>query len=141
MSPEYAAGGFFSVKSDVFNFGVIVLEVVSGSKNRGFYHPNHYPNLLGHAWKLWNEDNALELMDATVRNSSIISEVLRCIHVALLCVHQCPDDRPGMSYVISMLGSETSNLPQPNAQVSSPRKVLMRRIPHQKCKTNVVVMR
>ncbi|KAK9155982.1 hypothetical protein Sjap_003462 [Stephania japonica] len=71
MSPEYAAGGFFSVKSDVFSFGVIVLEVVSGSKNRGFYHPNHYPNLLGHAWKLWNEDNALELVDATVKNARL----------------------------------------------------------------------
>ncbi|KAK9133679.1 hypothetical protein Scep_013207 [Stephania cephalantha] len=113
MSPEYAAGGFFSVKSDVFSFGVIVLEVVSGSKNRGFYHPNHCPNLLGHAWKLWNEDNALGLVDATVKNALIISEALRCIHVALLCVQQRPDDRPDMSHVISMLVSETSNLPQP----------------------------
>lgn len=36
MSPEYAANGMFSVKSDVFSFGVLVLEVVSGKRNRGY---------------------------------------------------------------------------------------------------------
>lgn len=48
MSPEYAIDGLFSVKSDVFSFGVLVLEIVSGKKNRGFYHPDHDFNLLGH---------------------------------------------------------------------------------------------
>lgn len=48
MSPEYAIDGLFSVKSDVFSFGVLVLEIVSGMKNRGFYHPDHDFNLLGH---------------------------------------------------------------------------------------------
>lgn len=48
MSPEYAIDGLFSVKSDVFSFGVLVLEIASGKKNRGFYHPDHDLNLLGH---------------------------------------------------------------------------------------------
>ena len=48
MSPEYAIDGLFSVKSDIFSFGVLVLEIVSGKKNRGFYHPDHDFNLLGH---------------------------------------------------------------------------------------------
>jgi hypothetical protein len=48
MSPEYAIDGLFSLKSDVFSFGVLVLEIVSGKKNRGFYHPDHDYNLLGH---------------------------------------------------------------------------------------------
>ena len=48
MSPEYAIDGLFSLKSDVFSFGVLVLEIVSGKKNRGFYHPDHDFNLLGH---------------------------------------------------------------------------------------------
>ncbi|KAI7981984.1 G-type lectin S-receptor-like serine/threonine-protein kinase, partial [Camellia lanceoleosa] len=48
MSPEYAIDGLFSVKSDVFSFGVLVLEIVSGKKNKGFYHPGHSHNLLGH---------------------------------------------------------------------------------------------
>ncbi|KAK2969388.1 hypothetical protein RJ640_001303 [Escallonia rubra] len=48
MSPEYAVDGLFSVKSDVFSFGVMVLEIVCGKRNRGFFHPDHHHNLLGH---------------------------------------------------------------------------------------------
>ena len=48
MSPEYAIDGLYSTKSDVFSFGVLVLEIVSGKRNRGFYNPNYYINLLGH---------------------------------------------------------------------------------------------
>ncbi|XP_021299443.1 G-type lectin S-receptor-like serine/threonine-protein kinase At4g27290 isoform X2 [Herrania umbratica] len=50
MSPEYAIDGCFSIKSDVFSFGVLVLEIVSGRRNRGFSHPGHNLNLLGHAF-------------------------------------------------------------------------------------------
>ena len=48
MSPEYAVDGLFSVKSDVFSFGVLVLEIVNGKRNRGFAHQDHQLNLLGH---------------------------------------------------------------------------------------------
>jgi len=48
MAPEYAVDGLFSPKTDVFSFGVLVLEIVSGTKNRGFNHPDHDHNLLGH---------------------------------------------------------------------------------------------
>ncbi|KAL3576115.1 hypothetical protein D5086_021398, partial [Populus alba] len=48
MSPEYAMDGLFSAKSDVFSFGVLVLEIVCGEKNRGFYHSFSELNLLGH---------------------------------------------------------------------------------------------
>jgi len=48
MSPEYASNGYFSVKSDAFSFGVLVLEIVSGKKNRGFRHLDPNLNLLGH---------------------------------------------------------------------------------------------
>lgn len=46
MSPEYAMDGVFSIKSDVFSFGVLVLEIVSGKRNRGFYHSELDLNLL-----------------------------------------------------------------------------------------------
>jgi hypothetical protein len=47
MSPEYAMEGLFSIKSDVFSFGVLVLEIVSGKKNTSFYHSDTL-HLLGH---------------------------------------------------------------------------------------------
>jgi len=48
MSPEYAADGLFSMKSDVFSFGILLLEIISGKRNRGFYLENQYPNLVTH---------------------------------------------------------------------------------------------
>ncbi|KAL8257671.1 hypothetical protein R6Q59_029712 [Mikania micrantha] len=54
ISPEYASNGLFSIKSDIFSFGVLVLEIVSGKKNRGFVHEDHDDSLLGHASVLKN---------------------------------------------------------------------------------------
>lgn len=48
MAPEYAVNGHFSVKSDVFSFGILLLEIISGKKNRGLYYPNDNVNLYGH---------------------------------------------------------------------------------------------
>ncbi|KAL3850791.1 hypothetical protein ACJIZ3_012673 [Penstemon smallii] len=112
MSPEYAVDGLFSVKSDVFSFGVLVLEIVSGRRNRGFSHIDHNLNLLGHAWTLYKEDRPLDLVDASLGKSFYFSEVVRSVHVALLCVQQNPKDRPSMSSVVMMLGNEDVLLAQ-----------------------------
>ncbi|XP_057504172.1 G-type lectin S-receptor-like serine/threonine-protein kinase At4g03230 isoform X2 [Actinidia eriantha] len=113
MSPEYALEGLFSVKSDVFSFGVIVLEIVSGKKNTGFYPSQQGMKLLGYAWRLWKEEKAMDLMDLTLLESCNRGEVLRCIIVGLLCVQEDPTDRPNMSNVLFMLGSENATLPNP----------------------------
>ncbi|KAG4980575.1 hypothetical protein JHK82_033817 [Glycine max] len=112
MAPEYAARGQFSMKSDVFSYGVIVLEIVSGKKNREFSDPKHYLNLLGHTWRLWAEERALELLDGVLKERFTPSEVIRCIQVGLLCVQQRPEDRPDMSSVVLMLNGEKL-LPNP----------------------------
>ncbi|XP_044465158.1 G-type lectin S-receptor-like serine/threonine-protein kinase At4g03230 isoform X3 [Mangifera indica] len=115
MSPEYALDGFFSVKSDVFSFGVVVLEIISGKKNTGFYNSEEALSLLGYAWRLWQEDKALDLIDQKLRESWKTDEILKCINIGLLCVQEDPDDRPTMSMVIVMLGGETVTLPAPKA--------------------------
>ncbi|CAN1347387.1 G-type lectin S-receptor-like serine/threonine-protein kinase At4g27290 [Linum perenne] len=112
MSPEYAIDGLFSIKSDVFSFGVLVLEIVSGKRNRGFQHADHKHNLLGHAWRLYREGNPSEVMDETLRDTCVLSDLVRCIHVGLLCVQQAPDDRPNMSNAVLMLSSDIL-LPEP----------------------------
>ena len=50
----------------------------------------------------------MELIDESLVGSYSNSEVLRCIHVSLLCVQQHPEDRPTMSSVVSMLGNQTA---------------------------------
>ena len=65
------------------------------------------------AWLLWTEDKALQLMDECLKESSVESQVLRCIQVALLCVQKLPEDRPTMAEVVFMLSNENVSLPQP----------------------------
>nr|GEW50615.1 G-type lectin S-receptor-like serine/threonine-protein kinase At4g27290 [Tanacetum cinerariifolium] len=112
ISPEYAVHGRFSIKSDVFSFGVMVLEIVSGKKNREFCHEDHRDNLLGHAWRLYKGKKSIEIMSEFLRSSCVVSEVLRSIHVALLCVQHHAEDRPTMLSVVLMLVSESA-LPEP----------------------------
>ncbi|XP_030469196.2 G-type lectin S-receptor-like serine/threonine-protein kinase At4g27290 isoform X1 [Syzygium oleosum] len=106
MAPEYAIDGLFSVKSDVFSFGILVLETLSGKRNRGLYHSNH--SLVGHAWELYQAGKSSELIDSCLVETSDLSQVLRCVHIGLLCLQEHPEDRPSMSSVVTMLSSDNS---------------------------------
>ncbi|TXG47116.1 hypothetical protein EZV62_026410 [Acer yangbiense] len=113
MAPEYAMEGLYSVKSDVFSFGVLLLEIISGRKNSGFYLSEHGLSLLNYTWKLWCEEQAPELMDPVLVQSCIQVELLKYIHIGLLCVQEDQTDRPSMSSVVAMLVSDNIRLPQP----------------------------
>ncbi|PIA54958.1 hypothetical protein AQUCO_00901099v1 [Aquilegia coerulea] len=113
MSPEYAMEGIFSEKSDVFSFGVLLLEIVTSKKNTNFYLLEESCNLLGYVYQKYrNENNLLDIMDPTLVESYNSQELMRCIHIGLLCVQDHAVDRPTMSAVVSMLGSE-GTLPLP----------------------------
>ncbi|KAL7213339.1 hypothetical protein ACSBR2_015955 [Camellia fascicularis] len=113
MSPEYAMHGQFSVKSDVYSFGVLVLEIISGKKISDFDQSNNVEDLLTHAWKLWMEERPLDLMDSTLEGSYSRSEVIRCIHIGLLCVQEDPEDRQSMATMVLMLNSYSVTLTIP----------------------------
>ncbi|GJX70370.1 G-type lectin S-receptor-like serine/threonine-protein kinase [Tanacetum coccineum] len=111
MSPEYATRGVISEKSDVFSYGVMLLEIASGKRNTAFIHQEQvYP--LAHAWKSWKEGRGEEFIDQALAKPSCLPEGLRCLHVGLLCVQDLAKDRPTMTQVVSMLCSEI-NLPEP----------------------------
>ncbi|GLU23230.1 hypothetical protein SLE2022_392530 [Rubroshorea leprosula] len=76
MAPEYAMEGLFSVKSDIFSFGVLLLEIVSGKKNNGFYFYERCESLLTFAWKLWSQGQEMQLIDPQLVQSCVESEVL-----------------------------------------------------------------
>ncbi|WZZ53674.1 hypothetical protein YC2023_053781 [Brassica napus] len=89
MPPEYAIDRICSVKSYVFTFGI---------------------------WKLWLEGKGLDIVDPVIVDSSSTfrpSEVLRCIHIGLLCVQETKDNRPLMSSVMLMLTSDKTEMNQP----------------------------
>ncbi|CAL2251417.1 unnamed protein product [Prunus armeniaca] len=113
MSPEYAMHGQFSVKSDLYSFGVLLLEIISGKKNSCFFQTDAAEDLVSHAWKLWRGGTPLELLDPSMRDSYSRSEVIRCIHIGLLCVQEDPADRPTMQSVVLMLNSYSVTLPLP----------------------------
>ncbi|KVH96840.1 Apple-like protein [Cynara cardunculus var. scolymus] len=113
MSPEYAMEGLFSVKSDVFSFGILLLEIISGRKNNSYYLENAV-NLIGHAWDLWKQDKALTLVDSSLGDSFDDHEILLCIHVGILCVQESAADRPTMTDVAFMLSNRETKLPSPN---------------------------
>ncbi|XP_015581758.3 G-type lectin S-receptor-like serine/threonine-protein kinase At1g11410 [Ricinus communis] len=112
MSPEYAVFGKYSVKSDIFSFGIILLEIISGKKTNGFTQKDASLNLIGQVWELWKEERALEIVDSSLTGSCNSDEVLRCIQVGLLCVQEDAMDRPAMLEVVLMLKSDSS-LPSP----------------------------
>ncbi|KAJ4980738.1 hypothetical protein NE237_031575 [Protea cynaroides] len=120
MAPEYASEGFFSIKSDVYAFGVLVLEIVTGQQILKFIDRIHNDNLLSFVWRHWTNRMTTELLDTTVRQSCTTNEVSRCIQLGLLCVQKTPIDRPTMSTVVKMLTTNSSLLvPSPPATIES----------------------
>ncbi|KAH7569106.1 hypothetical protein JRO89_XS06G0107400 [Xanthoceras sorbifolium] len=105
MSPEYAMHGEFYVKSDVYSFGVLVLEIITGKKNSSFYQTHGVGNLLSYAWEHWRDETPMQLLDSNLTDSYSRNEVMRCIHVGLLCVQEDPAARPAMATVVHMLNS------------------------------------
>ncbi|PHT29960.1 G-type lectin S-receptor-like serine/threonine-protein kinase [Capsicum baccatum] len=113
MAPEYAMKGRFSEKTDVYSFGVLLLEIISGRRNTSFDQDDCALSLLAYAWKLWNENKIFELVDPKIIKLQLEKEIHRCVHVGLLCVQEYAEDRPNVSIVLSMLSREIDDLPCP----------------------------
>ncbi|KAJ1376490.1 Serine/threonine-protein kinase, active site [Sesbania bispinosa] len=114
MAPEYIKHGQFSIKSDVFSFGVMILEIVCGRRNSSeIRNGDNVEDLLSFAWKNWSAGTTLNIVDPILKDGSE-NEIMRCIHIGLLCVQEDLADRPTMSSVLLMLNSSSYPLTQPS---------------------------
>ncbi|KHN01543.1 Cysteine-rich receptor-like protein kinase 29 [Glycine soja] len=113
MAPEYAIYGQFSAKSDVFSFGVLVLEIISGHKNSGVRRGENVEDLLCFAWRNWRDGTTTNIVDPTLTDG-LRNEIMRCIHIGLLCVQENVAARPTMASVALMLNSYSLTLPVPS---------------------------
>lgn len=112
MAPEYAMRGYLSVKTDVFSFGVLVLEILSGRKNYDQLRGYEKADLLSYAWALFQAGKSLELVDESLVGCNP-DEAAMCIQLGLLCCQASVPERPDMNSIHLMLSSDSFTLPRP----------------------------
>ncbi|KAL4554204.1 hypothetical protein LXL04_039675 [Taraxacum kok-saghyz] len=104
LAPEYAMWGHLTEKADVFGFGVVALEIISGRPNSDSSLKDEKIFLLNWAWKLYEAERELELVDEKLSEFDE-NEVRRVMRVTLLCT-QTSSTRPSMSRVLAMLSGD-----------------------------------
>ncbi|KAH9619915.1 hypothetical protein KSS87_011603 [Heliosperma pusillum] len=77
--------------------------------------PAPFPASANPAWRLWNEEQVMELVDETVEKNVSWEEAMKCIHIALLCIQEDAAKRPRITSVVSALNGDAIDLPSPSA--------------------------
>ncbi|KAL9662304.1 hypothetical protein QQ045_027137 [Rhodiola kirilowii] len=107
LAPEYAMRGHLTEKADIFGFGVVALEIVSGRPNTATYLEEDKVYLMEWAWQMHESSRDLDLVDPRLSSDFNAEEVKRVIGIALLCTQTSPSMRPSMSRVVAMLSGDT----------------------------------
>ncbi|XP_058100938.1 probable LRR receptor-like serine/threonine-protein kinase At1g53430 isoform X2 [Magnolia sinica] len=103
MAPEYAMRGYLTDKADVYSFGIVLLEIVSGESNTNYMPKEEFVYLLDWACVLHEKGRLLELVDPVLGSDYSKEEALGMLNLALLCTNLSPTLRPIMSSVVSIL--------------------------------------
>ncbi|XP_076892519.1 cysteine-rich receptor-like protein kinase 2 [Bidens hawaiensis] len=115
MAPEYLAHGQLTEKADVYSFGVLVLEVVTGIENNKSKNTEYTESLVAIAWNHFQQNKAEEIFDPNLIITPLTKkEATKAIQVGLLCTQEDPSLRPSMSTVLKMLAKDNEPLPAPS---------------------------
>ncbi|KAK7327912.1 hypothetical protein VNO77_22005 [Canavalia gladiata] len=105
LAPEYALGGQLTKKADIYSFGVLVLEIISGKSSARTNREGSHKFLLEWAWQLHEEGKMLELVDPDMEEFPE-KEVIKYMKIALFCTQSAASRRPSMTQVVDMLSKE-----------------------------------
>ncbi|KAA8526741.1 hypothetical protein F0562_009030 [Nyssa sinensis] len=108
MAPEYAMWGYLTNKADVYSFGIVALEIVTGRSVTGYRKNTDFFSLLDWALALKEKGNLMDLVDTRLGSDFNKEEVTVMVDVALLCTNAMPAVRPTMYSVVSMLEGRES---------------------------------
>ncbi|XP_031109430.1 cysteine-rich receptor-like protein kinase 2 [Ipomoea triloba] len=112
-APEYAIHGHLSEKVDIYSFGIVILEIISGRRSSDLQVEPVTEYLLQQAWKLYENNEHLGLVDSTLDpNEYEAEEVKRTLEIALVCTQSPSNIRPSMSEVVTMLSSTDASIIQ-----------------------------
>jgi len=104
MAPEYVVHGHLTNKADVYSFGVLVIEIVTGKRCCGSTGSHSGHSLLAEVWHNYMANTVEKIVDARLRQQvGALEEITRVVQVGLLCTQANPDERPAMSRVVELL--------------------------------------
>ncbi|KAL3347398.1 hypothetical protein AABB24_021197 [Solanum stoloniferum] len=118
MAPEYLARGQLTEKADVYSFGVLLLEIVTGRQNNKRNNTEYTVSLVSDVWEHFQRGIVEELFDPNLmlhkhHTINVKNEVARVLHVGLLCTQEIPTLRPSMSKALQMFVKKDEELPPP----------------------------
>ncbi|KAF9664409.1 hypothetical protein SADUNF_Sadunf16G0016000 [Salix dunnii] len=117
MAPEHALGKAITVKADVYSYGVVVLEIVSGRSNTEYIPNQEADFLLDTAGRLHQQGRILNLVDKKLGSRFDNKQALTLLHLAMECINQSPTLRPSMSEVVSKLSDNKASVPSSSSEV------------------------
>lgn len=111
MAPEYAYHGQVSTKSDMYSFGVVVVEIVTGRRNNASLDDDTASrSLLSQVWEAWSAGSMEEVVDPSLGRGYPKNDVLKCVQIGLLCLQEDPSARPAAWEVVLMLDSPSMSM-------------------------------
>ncbi|XP_024631932.1 cold-responsive protein kinase 1 isoform X2 [Medicago truncatula] len=106
LAPEYAIGGRLTRKADIYSFGVLLVEIVSGRRNTNSRLPTEEQFILERTWELYERKELVGLIDTSLNGEFDAEQACKFLKIGLLCTQESPKRRPSMSSVVKMLTGE-----------------------------------